>query len=270
LGRGLDADVGAGRVRQLLRELEDLGRGHLFRRIRQQQRDEDLQLLALHALVDPDCADAALPQHAEDVGERGVVVEIEAEARGVDEDELALQPQLELLLHVQQVLGRGGQIVQGRLHLGVFDRIELEGANRRVQHDQKVPPRMAQEAVRGLDGLGDRAFGGTAGGHVPTSRSARVTALRTSGSLSWAARSSTPRASGVRTLPSAIAAQARVSGSSFRPSSPLAASIFSSAGIPLAPTSAPNASKNAIFSVRSALRSLEPVTIDWMRAAALR
>src|SRR5438094_633079 len=251
LERGLDADVGDAGVRQLLRELEDLGRGHLFRRIRQQQRDEDLQLLALHALVDPDCADAALPQHAEDVGERGVVVEIEAEAGGVDENELALQPQLDLLLHVQQVLRRGGQIIQRLLHLGVLDRIELERANRRVEHDQEFPPGVAQESVRGLDGLGDRALGRTARGHVPTSRSARVTALRTSGSLSWAARSRTARASGVRTLPSAIAAQARVSGSTFRASSPLAASIFSSAGIPLAPTIAPNASKNVIFSVRS-------------------
>jgi len=33
---------------------------------------------------------------------------------------------------------------------------------------------------------------------------------------------------------------------------------------------APNASKNVIFSVRSAFRSLEPVTIDSMRPAALR
>src|SRR6267378_768401 len=242
-----------------------------FRRVRQQQRDEDPQLVALHALVDPDRADAALPQHAEDVGEGRVVVEIEPEARGVDENEFALQPQLDLLLHVQQMLRRGGQIVQRLLHLGVLDRVELEGADRRVQHDQKFPSGVAQESVRGLDGLGDRATGGlAAGGHVPTSRSARVTALRTSGSLSWAARSSTARASGVRTLPSAIAAQARVSGSSFLPSSPLAASIFSRAGIPLAPTMAPNASKNVIFSVRSAFRSLEPVTIDSMRPAALR
>src|SRR6266516_708098 len=140
------------------------------------------------------------------------------------------------------MLRRGGQIIQRLLHLGVLDRIELERAHRRVEHDQEVPPGVAQESVRGLDGLGDRALGRTAGGHVPTSRSARVTALRTSGSLSWAARSS----------------------------SPLAASIFSSAGIPLEPTIAPNASKNVIFSVRSALRSLEPVTIASMRAAALR
>src|SRR2546430_4667453 len=91
----------------------------------------------------------------------------------------------------------------------VLERIELEGTDCGIEHDQKVPPRVAQEPVRGLDGLGDRAAGGAAGGHVPTSRSARVTALRTSGSLSWAARSSTARAAGVRTFPSAIAAQAR-------------------------------------------------------------
>src|SRR5256885_11819293 len=149
------------------------------------------------------------------------------------------------------MLRRGGQIIQRLLHLGVLDRIELERAHRRVEHDQEVPPDVAQESVRGLDGLGDRALGRTAGSHVPTSRSARVTALRTSGSLSWAARSRTARASGVRTLPSAIAAQARVSGSSFLPSNPLVASIFSSVGMPRAPTSDPNASKNVILDRKS-------------------
>src|SRR2546422_6028892 len=34
----------------------------------------------------------------------------------------------------------------------------------RVEHDQEVPPGVAQESVRGLDGLGDRALGRAARG----------------------------------------------------------------------------------------------------------
>src|SRR2546429_1373676 len=60
---------------------------------------------------------------------------------------------------------------------------------------------MPEETVRRLDGFRDRLLGRAAAAHPPTSRSARLTALRTSGSLSCAARSSTARASGVRTFP---------------------------------------------------------------------
>ncbi len=49
-----------------------------------------------------------------------------------------------------------------------------------------------------------------------------------------------------------MAAQARSSGSSFLPNSPRALSMPSSSLTPPSPQSVPNASKNAIFSVRSA------------------
>jgi len=62
------------------------------------------------------------------VGERCVVVEVEPQAGGVHEQELALQPQLQLLLDVEQMLGRRRQVVQRLLHLGVLDGIELERA----------------------------------------------------------------------------------------------------------------------------------------------
>src|SRR5438445_13449366 len=164
-----------------------------------------------------------------------------------------------------------GQVVERLLHLRVLDGIELERPEGGVQHDEEIPAGVPQEAVGRLDGIGDGGAGRrAAAGHAPTSRRARVTALRTSGSLSWAARSSTARASGVRIFPSAMAAHARVSGSSRLPSRPFATSILSSAAMPFAPTSAPYASKNAIFSVRSALRSLEPLTIASTRPAALR
>src|SRR5438046_42180 len=258
-------------IAALLAQLEHLVGTRLLRRIREEQGDEDLQLFAVHPLVDAHGADAALPQHAEDVGERGVVVEVEPQPGGVHEQELALQAQLDLLLDVEQMLRRCGEVVQRLLHLRVLDRIELERAERGIEHDEKLAARVPQEAVGRLDRLGDRRLAGrTAAAHPPTSRSARLTALRTSGSLSWAARSRTARASGVRTLPNAIAAQARVSGSSFLPSNPLAASIFSRVAMPRAPTSDPNASKKIIFSVRSAFLSFEPVTTLSNRGAALR
>src|SRR6266566_4648969 len=107
-----------------------------------------------------------------------------------------------------------GVVVECLLHLRVLDGIELERSEGGVQHDEEIPSGVPQEAVGGLDGIGDGPAGRlAAAAHAPTSRSARLTALRTSGSLSWAARSSTARASGVRIFPSAIAAQARVSGS---------------------------------------------------------
>src|SRR2546430_11594821 len=42
---------------------------------------------------------------------------VETQPGRIDEDELALEPQLELLLDVEQVLGGLGQVVQRLLHL---------------------------------------------------------------------------------------------------------------------------------------------------------
>src|SRR5207247_5679043 len=155
-----------------------------------------------------------------------------------------------------------------------LDRIQLERAERGIQHDQEVAAGMAQEAVRLLDGLHDRGPFPLGRRHVvpvPTSRSARLTAFRTSGSLSCVTFCRTSRAAGVRIFPSAIAAQARVSGSSFRAKRPcLATSNFSSVAIPDSPASEPYASKNAIFSVRSESLSLLTTTAASIRANAFR
>src|SRR5207248_2725421 len=83
-----------------------------------------------HAFVDPDRAHPALPEDAEDVRERGVVIEVEPQPRGIHEDELALEPDLELLLHLEKVLRRGGEVVQRLLHLVVLDGVEFERAAR--------------------------------------------------------------------------------------------------------------------------------------------
>src|SRR2546427_1109713 len=271
--RRLHAHVGHAAVAQLLRHLEQLVGIRFLRRIGKEQRDEDLELPPVHPFVDADSADPTLLEDVQDVRERRVVIEVEPQTRRIDEDEFALEPDLELLLHIQQVLGRRREVVERLLHLRVLDRIELERPERGVEDDEEVAPGMTEEAVRRLDGLHHRGpfSAWRRQAPVPTSRSARLTALRTSGSLSCDTFCKTSRAAGVRILPSAIAAQARVSGSSFRASRPpLGTSSFSSVPIPDSPASAPYASKNAIFSVRSASLSLLPTTAASMRGNAFR
>src|SRR2546422_7353931 len=43
-----------------------------------------------------------------------------------------------------------------RSHLIVLERIQLQGAEGGVEHHQELPPRVAQETVRRLDGLHHR------------------------------------------------------------------------------------------------------------------
>src|SRR5258708_35780633 len=131
---------------------------------------------------------------------------------------------------------------------------------------------MTEEAVRRLGGLHHRGALASRRRHaLPTSRSARLTALRTSASLSCETFWRTSRAAGVRIFPSAIAAQARVSGSSFRDKRPpLATSSFSSVAIPDSPASAPYASKNALFSVEAPALNLVPTNAASVRQHAFR
>ena len=152
----------------------------------------------------------------EDVAEGGVVVELEPEPGGVDEDEVARQAELEVALDRQERARGGLQVVQRLLHRGVLDRIELEAAERGVDREQERAAALAELALasaRGLEFGRARVTGAL-------SRSARLTAFRTTRSLSSRQRCSSSRASGERILPSAMAAQARVSGGSFSLSSP--------------------------------------------------
>src|SRR3989441_8908531 len=137
LERRFHADVGHAGIGQLLADLEHLVGVRLLGGVGEEQRHEHLQLLALHAFADPHGADAALPQDAEDVGEGRVIVEVEAQAYGVHEDELALQPQLELFLDVEQMLRGVREIVERLLHVLVLERVELERAERGVEHDER-------------------------------------------------------------------------------------------------------------------------------------
>src|SRR5690606_3823686 len=127
-------------------------------------------------------------------------------------------------------LRRVDQVVERPLHGGVLDRIELEAPHRRVEREQEPAPAGAEEAF---------LRGALAGEGHAVPRSARLTALRTIGSLSAAARSSSCRASGVPTCPSASAAQARVSGGSFIRSMPRPSSMAPSGLIAAGPAMAP-------------------------------
>ena len=147
----------------------------------EQQAEEDLPLAPV-AAVDPERADIEGPEHGEDVAEGGVVVELEPEAGGVHEDEVAGEPELQVALDREQRLGGGVEIVERLLHRRVLDRVELEAAERGVEREQQRAPALAELPV----GAGTR--GGVGGmGHDALSRSARFTALRTTRSLSSAA-----------------------------------------------------------------------------------
>src|SRR5207237_8499034 len=150
--------------------------------------------------------------------------------------------------------------------------IELDRAQRGVERQDERPALLSDVRVeRALaDGRGDGDGGATRArgrpGHVvvpdviPPPRSARFTALRTMTSFSPLARCSDSCAFLLPTFPNAIAAHARSSGSSRRPNSVLLFRSPSREGMPASPHMAPNASKNAIFSVRSAARMASPFT----------
>src|SRR5262249_38181708 len=113
-------------------------------------------------------------------------------------------------------------------------RVELEAAERGIEREQQRAPALAEPAVGGGAGhlLGRR-------GHAAPSRSARLTAFRTTSSLSSAARCNTSRASGVRLFPNAMAAQARGAADSFMRSRPRGSSRPLSGLMPAGPAIAP-------------------------------
>ena len=93
-------------------------------------------------------ADREGPQHGQDVAERRVVVELEPEAGGVDEDEVARQADLQVGLEGHQRARGGVEIVERLLDRRVLDRIELEAPERRVEREQQRPPALAEAARR--------------------------------------------------------------------------------------------------------------------------
>src|SRR5690606_26596525 len=165
---------------------------------------------------------------------------------------------------------RGGlQFVQRLLRGRVLHRIELEAPEPGVHREQEVPSRVAQEGVAAdLLFLALVAGAGLAGHAVPPSRSARLTAVRTTSSLSSLYFSRMARASALRSRPSARAAAARTSTGSFRLKSPPAESIVPSSS--RAPESAlmAYAPKKRLRSVWSMGRCSLPCTTGSIRRSA--
>jgi hypothetical protein len=96
----------------------------------QQKAQEDLPLPPARGGVHPEAADRERAQHGEDVAERGVVVELQPEARGVHEDEVAGEADLQVRLERHQGARRHVEVVQRLLHGGVLHRVELEAPER--------------------------------------------------------------------------------------------------------------------------------------------
>src|SRR6185312_12157052 len=92
----------------------------LFRRApsreAEQEAEKDLPLPPVGAGLHPKSADLVAPEDREDVAERGVVVELEAKAGGVHEDEVAGQTDFQLDLAPEQRAGGVVEIAQGLLN----------------------------------------------------------------------------------------------------------------------------------------------------------
>src|SRR6185312_4605074 len=220
-------------------------------------------------------SDAALPKDGDDAREARVGVELESQARAVDEDEFACHPNVEFSLTADDFLCLAQYLVDRLLHHRVIRWIQLDGAQRAVRREEQIAPDLAEiPVVAALAHLlrGRRLCRRHRGdGHASPSRSARLMALRTRGSLSPAARRSASSALSLAMRPSAMAAQARMSGSTLRRSSePRALSSASSASTPASPARSAYASNRAIFSVRSAARAVVPRTTLSTLGSALR
>src|SRR5207244_6200780 len=146
----------------------------------QEDAEEGLPLPALHPGVGAEDADFEAAERGEQVAEGGEIVQLEAQASAVDEEEVARQAQLQLRLPDQQRSGRGLHLVQRALHRDVLDRIELERAERRVEGEQERSTRLADEDLLFAPPAGRPGFVR----HGGQSLSARAAALRTASSLS--------------------------------------------------------------------------------------
>ena len=169
---------------------------------------------------------------------------------------------LDLPLDVEQVLRGGARSSSNALlHLRVLDRIELERAECRVEHDEKVAAPHGAE-TRPSSGR-FRPCVGRGGPRAPsrssTSRSAR--AHRVADQRLLVLRRRLERRARLGSADFARAPSRRRRASRDLPCArtcPWSSSTFASAATPSAPRSVPYASKNAIFSVRSALLELRP------------
>src|SRR6185312_591974 len=210
---------------------------------RRQQREQRepfaWRCLAQHAQR-PDTSRAEQVQHAP---EAGVIAEIEPQSRAVHENELAVHAQLELRIQASAFRGGGSELAQRLLHRLMLRRVQFHRARCSVGRYDERP-----SGAPRIGGLFPLALVHRRLAHA-LPRIARVAALRTTISLSPSALLTASSARSVPSLPSAIAALARVIGSSLRASSPRGTRMLSSSGTDPSPPSVAYASKNAFFSL---------------------
>ena len=125
----------------------------------EQHAEEDLPLAPLDAAMHGQHPDLAGAQHRVDVTERGEVVQLEAQPRGVDVDELAGKADLHLLGGTQQGRRRRLQVVQRLLGGGVLHRVELEASEGGIHGEQQPAAGLAQEALVGPVGTAGALVG---------------------------------------------------------------------------------------------------------------
>src|SRR6266849_1653568 len=216
--------------------LESVGRTHLG--LAPQKGQEKRPVAGRPIGTDMNRADASKLAERQDVSESRVVAEIESEPSRVEEDEFSRDSEFELTLLGAQLFRDLRELGQRFLHGGVLERIELDRAQRGIERDHEIPSATTKLRADLLVPIAAAGPGRRSRHSVPP-RIARLTAFLTITSFSPAARLRDSCAFLLLILPSAIAAQARVSESSFLPMNPLALSRPSRSGTPASPARSP-------------------------------
>src|SRR4051812_36420951 len=158
------------------------------------QRQEDEPVLWRQRLDDGHRSDAGGAEQREQMAEAREVVEIEAEARLIDEDEFARHAQLDLTFARDQLVRLRRELGERLLYGGVLDGIELHGAQGTVHREDQLSSGAAHIgvavvlAVRMRRRRRARSGGRQCHGQVALGgRIALFTALRTTTSFSSSA-----------------------------------------------------------------------------------
>ena len=206
-------------------------------RLRAEERQQKAPVAGAAFGADVNRPDACQLGQREDVAEGRVVAQIETKASFVQEDKLARDPEFQIPFLGAELLRHLCQLGKCLLHGAVLERVKLDRAQCSVERDHEVPS-PAPDVRTGLF-LGVGARFRCRGGHAPPPRIALLTAFLTITSFSPVARLRDSAAFAVLIFPSAIAAQALNSESSFFPMNPLALRMPSKRGIPASPQRSP-------------------------------
>src|SRR5205823_3160994 len=122
----------------------------LVPRRRLQQGEEHKPVPGGDGGVDMLCAEAGATIERQQMAEARVVVEIQAEARRVHEDELTRRLDLELSFGGDDLPAQRRELLERALDRGVLHRIELDGAKRRVISVNQAAPCTPDVRIAGV------------------------------------------------------------------------------------------------------------------------